>query len=381
MIRLQFNDFQEKMKQDQLVNHYATIHCMSDMDKFVFVMKSREKCDYYTIMLFEDIFLYAENNSMNPEEVFDIFVTNYCTNTLPFLPPLKEEVLEEIENPPAAYVGKNVLSGSLEENQNKSLGNTMPPSLIVKDIVDSGDELVAESKDYSDFLLKFYQMLERKVLVAAADIEKSYMTKTFGEFIKNLFNIVNTVPFANHVRRFIKADLINGLVSAEAELKMDIGYTEAYKDKLNQLASQQIDGYMINGKKWPGIKGTTKEIQAKVIQTVQGGINEKQSLNQIRDNIKEDFSAFSEWRSNMIARTETTRITNEGKMLGYKETGMPGKKIWNSAIDNRTTDICRRLNGQEVDLDNDFIDPETRKAYITPPAHPNCRSTIFFRPD
>ena len=162
---------------------------------------------------------------------------------------------------------------------------------------------------------------------------------------------------------------------------MDIGFSKTYENKLNVLSAQQIDGYLINGKKWPGIKGVTKEIQADVIKTVQNGLHEKKSLDGIKEDIKARFDVFSDWRSEMIGRTETTRILNEGKILGYKESGIKGKKVWSAAIDNRTTDICKRLNGQSIELDNDFIDTETRKAYGSPPAHPNCRSTIFFKPN
>jgi hypothetical protein len=28
-----------------------------------------------------------------------------------------------------------------------------------------------------------------------------------------------------------------------------------------------------------------------------------------------------------------------------------------------------------------FMDSETSKAFMSPPAHPNCRSTIAFRPN
>ena len=67
--------------------------------------------------------------------------------------------------------------------------------------------------------------------------------------------------------------------------------------------------------------------------------------------------------------------------MGYKESGLEGKKVWLAAIDDRTSPICRRLNGQERDLDDNFIDPETNMAYQRPAAHPHCRSTLYFKQD
>jgi len=257
---------------------------------------------------------------------------------------------------------------------------------LSKDLeIDAGDDIVDQAENYSDFLRLFFDKFERKVLRAADGIqlEKSYsMNKSFGDFLKELFNSVNSIAFAKNIKKFLKADLVAGMVSAESELNTDIGFTQAYQDKLALLQAQQLLGYTINGKKWVGIKGVTKELQSKVIRTVQAGINEHKTVDEIKVGIKNDFDGFTDWRSEMIARTETNRITNSAKLIGYKESKMKGKKVWSAAPyePGRSSDICQRLNGQERELDEDFVDPETKKAFPHPPALPHCRSTIFFRP-
>ncbi len=249
----------------------------------------------------------------------------------------------------------------------------------------------AEPKNYAEFLLKMFNDFEKRVLSAVdkIDIDKCYKSntekellhKTFGEFLMTMFNVVNTVSFASKIKKYLKIDLVFGLQAAEKELNVDIGFTQPYQDKLNKIQGQQVDGYTINGKKWPGIKGVTKEVQADIIHTVQDGIQQNKTTVQIKDDIKLRFDKLSDWRSNMIARTENTNIRNEGKLMGYKESGLEGKKVWLAAIDDRTSPICRRLNGQERDLDDNFIDPETNMAYQRPAAHPHCRSTLYFKQD
>lgn len=245
------------------------------------------------------------------------------------------------------------------------------------------DEIVSMASDYSSFLLETFDGFETKILSAIDKIhvEKGYTNKTMGEFLRNLFNVVNTKMFIKEVKRFLRADMDHGILAAETELDVDIGFTPAFAAKLAKLHSQQIDGYTINGRKWPGIKGVTKEIQHKVIETVQEGINLNKTIDDMKKDVKDVFGSFSDWRSEMIGRTETNRITNESKLLGYKESKIEGKKVWLASLDNRTSDVCRRLNGQVVDLDDDFSDPETMKRYQTPPSHPNCRSVIAFRPN
>lgn len=86
-------------------------------------------------------------------------------------------------------------------------------------------------------------------------------------------------------------------------------------------------------------------------------------------------------RAETIARTETL----DAQTVGLKETWAKAKdeglippgatKVWDSVIDERVSDVCLELDGQEVGIDeqfnSDIVGPLDR-----PPAHPNCRSTM-----
>jgi HK97 family phage portal protein len=266
------------------------------------------------------------------------------------------------------------------DDDNDDMDKSFKP-LKKKDELSPGDDMVEEAEGYSDFLMKTFDRIEKKVLSAAdkLDITKS-ISKTTGEFLKDMFNVVNTKAFANQVKKFLKADLVTGMIEAEKETQMDIGFTQAFQDKLNQLQGQQVNGYTINGKRWPGIKGITKELQSKIIQSIQAGVNEGKSLEEIKAGIKSVFGGFSDWRAEMVGRTESVNIINEGLIIGYKETKIPGKKVWRAKLDNRTSLICKRLNKQERELDEPFIDPETNKSYMRPTAHVNCRCRLSFLP-
>jgi len=351
MLELEFGIFQDKLNLEHKRGYYPTIHCMVNPSGFKFIIRSQEEIMYTTRMDFEKINTFAELNELNPIEVYNDFVTNYCSGTMQLEPDEEEPILE------------------LEQEEYKKGFE-----------IDAGHDIVIEAKDYSDFLLKFFDTLQTKILRAVDQVDKAYVKKNIGTFLQDLFNGVNTLAFGKQVRRYIKIDLVKGMTSAETETNIDIGFTDSYENKMNVLASQQIDGYTINGKKWPGIKGVTKEVQIKVIQAVQKGISENTSLKDIKAKINEEFNGFSDWRANMIARTETNRIINEGKLTGYKETKLAGVKVWDTAPyeEGRSSPICQRLKGQRQLLDDPFIDPETHKAFMTPGAHPNCRSTMHF---
>jgi len=79
-----------------------------------------------------------------------------------------------------------------------------------------------------------------------------------------------------------------------------------------------------------------------------------------------------------IARTETNRFRNAGRLQGYKDAGLKGVKVYKAFLDNRTSALCKRLNGQKRALDEAFEDPLTNQKYEVPPSHPNCRCVVAF---
>jgi SPP1 gp7 family putative phage head morphogenesis protein len=84
----------------------------------------------------------------------------------------------------------------------------------------------------------------------------------------------------------------------------------------------------------------------------------------------------TEGRVMKIARTEVNRFQNSAKVTAYKESGLVKAKQWDSYLDERTSDICKRLNGQVVGLDEEFTDYVTGMKYEHPPGHCNCRSVL-----
>jgi SPP1 gp7 family putative phage head morphogenesis protein len=71
-----------------------------------------------------------------------------------------------------------------------------------------------------------------------------------------------------------------------------------------------------------------------------------------------------EARSINIARTETTRASNEGAVARYKEAGIT-EIGWVASMSDRTCPICENLNGQIFPIDSP----------TKPPAHNMCRCT------
>lgn len=102
-------------------------------------------------------------------------------------------------------------------------------------------------------------------------------------------------------------------------------------------------------------------------------------------------------RAYRIARTELAHSFNAGVLIGTKqaqEQGLLGKavKVWCTASDERTCDICGRLEGTEIEIDDDFYyrDSHGNNIRINPKlnnpmmggiacAHPMCRCSLLIK--
>ena len=248
--------------------------------------------------------------------------------------------------------------------------------------------LPAEAEDYASFLTSKFKEWESQLLSAVdsnLSSEVPSAQKSFQDFISKVFRVVQTKGFERKIIFFVGQDMKAGLGDAEKELKMDIGISEQFRERMNILAKQQMDGYMINGKVWPGIKGVSLELQQTILKSVGESLRERDSLTTIKDNIKDIMARegggtvdgkVTEGRSMRIARTETVNIRNAGRLQAYKDSGVEGVKVWYAIHDKKTSDLCRRLDGQERELHEPFTDSKTGGSWQRPTSHPNCRCEI-----
>lgn len=376
MIRLDLLSYNKKLEHEHSRTQYPQSHYYEDNEMFILLFKSREGWEYYTVIFKKDII----EAKPNEENIIDEFRIDYCSNALRIM---------EIQNFEFPLYSKKIREE--EEYQQEELEEQTIRKTV--DIVDYTD-IVEDSIDYSDFLEKLFNGFEKQVLkgLKKLDLKKSYIiNKTFPDFLRDLFNAVNTVTFAKEIKRLITEDFKTGKTSAEEELDVDLPFNDPMQQKVNQLYEQQINGYTINGELWPGIKGVTKEIQFKTIKIVQDGIMENKSLKEVTAEIENSFNTFTNARSRAIARTETNRIINNGLLTTYKEAGIKldidlGKSV-DKNITNRTSPMCHRMIHKYGDivipLSSMFIDDEgegaTMQSFMSPPFHVNCVRRIVSR--
>jgi hypothetical protein len=137
------------------------------------------------------------------------------------------------------------------------------------------------------------------------------------------------------------------------------------------------------------ITQTTKnQIQQFLLKSVKEGLTLEETIKLLRT------AGITNYRAEMIARTETGRAANIGSMLGAAATGLVTMKEWIAARDNRTRRVPRdmfdhyHMDGIKIPLDEKF-NVKSKNGGFESMLHPcdpsgsagdviNCRCTLGY---
>lgn len=181
-----------------------------------------------------------------------------------------------------------------------------------------------------------------------------------GKMIKNMFTLYSAKELSD---KFIKDEFDDGWTDTEKRIDQNIPY--------NAKALEFLQDYTFEN-----IKGMTEEISNDLRQELERGIIDGEGITKLKARVKKVFNVGDN-RASMIARTETNRANNQGKLLGMKNSGIEDEyvKKWSTHKDDRTSAICKGLDGQIVGINEEFHYKDWSGQ--APPSHVNCRSTFF----
>ncbi len=276
-----------------------------------------------------------------------------------------QEQIEQAEKLPNTEKTPTPRNSQKTEEEQKALQASDNP-LILKE-----NELMTTDPKKIEKALKYLLKQSEKEVLSAIEKEvgknKISEIKSLDSLINKLKSMINLVAVRDLVYRVIRNNFIKGVSQAEEDLNMNF--------VPNPSAIEYIANYTFEN-----IKDLQEEMVNDLRQELQRAIIEGEGLSKIKERVKKVFDV-GENRAQMIAQTETNRAENHGRLYAYKQSGVKGKKKWVAHLDDRTSDICRRLDGQIVDLNENFKDPKGEWEGLAPPAHVNCRSKWVFVPD
>lgn len=114
--------------------------------------------------------------------------------------------------------------------------------------------------------------------------------------------------------------------------------------------------------------------QATLSKIIADGIEQGQSMGDIRNAIQADFDNITKSQADRITATEVSRVSIQGQLDAWQQSGLVEGKQW---VIFGADDECADYDGQVESLDGNFYPDTTEFADGDPPLHPNCKCQVI----
>ena len=224
-------------------------------------------------------------------------------------------------------------------------------------------------------VLSYYN--ERKVI--QQETRMSRILNTF--FIRSITNIPNKYNINDALERALITELNRPVsrvkVSNHIYDVLTLGIMEAEqsdyhvyaaKDKEEEYRDIALIEYLIAVLFWSSGKNIMRDVSNRFYATYTVDEIAKMNMHQVQQRLLNIYNDSFAHRTGIVARTLVNDIYNYAVIQSYIETGTNYFQF-RAVIDNRTSDICRMLNGS--------IFSASEAQYYRPPLHYRCRSRLI----
>ena len=222
-------------------------------------------------------------------------------------------------------------------------------------------------------LLQVYNILDKFEENFLYKLKGLYQSREtyFKQRLENYYYaLINNLGFEKYFQELLLLLFREGveLGRRHASNEINILVMKDPYEKMTKSALQYWDDYAIKLSKIED-----KDLLNKLKETLNKGMKEGKSIKDLQEEISKIFPNFQKIRCENIARTETGKAYNYGRLMTYYENSDLVQAVKVSAImDDRTCDICLSRNGMIIPLtDTGAI------ARNAPPFHFMCRCTLL----
>ncbi|MCD8368267.1 MAG: minor capsid protein [Clostridiales bacterium] len=238
----------------------------------------------------------------------------------------------------------------------------------------------------------------RETEEAREALREQYQTAT-GQVKRDIWARLSAPAYANRISRL---QALRDDIYAQAR-RVGLSEVEYVSDRLNDTLEQSYyrtifdveqytgEGYRFDllgdnqitaalsanwsGKNWSDrLWDNNQRFADAVEETVAVGILAGLRYDEMRDNLLHvvglDDTEGAKYNARRLVMTECNYVANQGHLMGYKAAGIE-YYIYLATLDLRTSEICRKLDGQRFPVD------EAQPGTNLPPMHPHCRSTTM----
>jgi len=278
---------------------------------------------------------------------------------------VEEEVVEEVveEKPEETEEDKKK---ALIRKKIKNLSQEFKDTYAQKFILMHG-------KNEERFMSKLHGVFrdQQKDVLAKLEVHKTYKyTKSLAD---DVFNKKKWIKKFNEIFTPVLTSILVENAD-DASTLFGLGVTLTGSDLIVQQAvKKQVLKFAQE------VNNTTKDHIRKELSE---GLGSGEGIPDLSKRMKKIFKQAATYRTNAIARTETTKASNKGAIITYKESDVVDKKEWLATFDERTRTDHAVANGQVVGVDEEFLVGGERLEYPAAPTGSasnviNCRCTVL----
>jgi hypothetical protein len=224
---------------------------------------------------------------------------------------------------------------------------------------------------------QFRGRIERELIAAMSDMLERWeltrevmMPRGFAERLEATYRQMTLAAVSAFGGRILEQGKSAGLV---LERKEDFSQT------MNRLALQYVQQEAIRRR----IQGVTETTRRQIIGAVDRGYQDGVGTAEIARNVRGVVAGLARFRAEAIARTETHGAANFGSDSAAKLTGLPLRREWLAAQDERTRESHAAADGQIVGPEDAFTVGSSTLMYPGDPSAPpeevvNCRCVLGY---
>ncbi len=286
---------------------------------------------------------------------------------------IAEEVVagmkKQLSKPPAPAPAKKDESGEPAEEVEKTPVSLIKgddlrngyANLVIKLINNKAERLKSETNKMAakqlDDLLIMLGKLEDLTKASDGSKRKAMGSQTSGA-VDKFYKEAEPV-WAEFVFPFIEEFTRLAGVEAMGMVNPDKGFEMT--PAINKILKKRAEQFGLS------VNTTTRE---KITRAIDDGLIAGESMIEISNRVNDVYSEYPDWRSDLIARTESTAANNEGFIEAYKQSDVATHKEWIATKDDRVRDAHLAIDGEIVPVDKAFSNG------LQYPQEPNCRCVL-----
>lgn len=206
--------------------------------------------------------------------------------------------------------------------------------------------LTKHEASFQDLMKEFFKKQERRILRNFDQLTQKTFVKMTEEEISAVFDLINEIEV---LKKEGAKGIAKLLQTAGGESLLELGIDIDFE--LKPAVEKWVNAKVL--KLAGNVNETTKR---KIKRTLIQGIEEGQTIEDMRKGIQGVFTQATTSRARTIARTETNSVINRGTIEAWKQSEIVEQKVWLTAPGAETPrhELVPGLNGQTVGL-NDFF--------------------------